>query len=368
MRDLILDRADGNPFFLEELIRSLLDAGILTTEQNRLVATREIKAVDVPETLQNTLMTRIDRLKRPNKFTLQRASVIGRIFQQRVLARLHDGETNGTKLSESLGELQRREFVRLQEEMPIDQMDQEYLFKHAITHDVAYNSMLLARRKELHKLVAEALEQLFPERLEDLCATLGYHFERAEAHERAANYLGRAAERAKATFANTEAIGFYKSAIRAIEHVLQRTDSAEQRKNASRLNEELGDVLTLVGEQSEARAAYDRARPYLADSESVSRSRLYLKIGFSHNLQRHYQETGRAYDAADKELGDVDDSRSSEWWEQKVQIQLERMHLFYWQGMAGEMRELAESIRSVVEQRGTPLQRGKFLRNSRCHI
>jgi tetratricopeptide (TPR) repeat protein len=77
-------------------------------------------------------------------------------------------------------------------------------------------------------------------------------------------------------------------------------------------------------------------------------------------LQRHYQETGRAYDAADKELGDVDDSRSSEWWEQKVQIQLERMHLFYWQGMAGEMRELAESIRSVVEQRGTPLQRGKF--------
>jgi len=356
MRDLILDRAEGNPFFLEELIRSLLDAGILTTEQNRLVATREIKAVDVPETLQNTLMTRIDRLKPQIKFTLQRASVIGRVFQERILSRLHHDETSGTKLADSLGELQRREFVRLQEETA----DKEYLFKHAITHDVAYNSLLLARRKELHRFVAEALEQLFPARREDLSATLGYHFEQAEEHERAADYLGRAAERAKATFANAEAIGFYESAIRAIEHVLQRTDSAEQRNNASQLNEGLGDVLTLTGEQSDARAAYDRARPYLADSESVSRSRLYLKIGFSHNLQRHYQETGRAYDAADKELGDIDDSRSSEWWEQKVQIQLERMHLFYWQGMAGEMRELAESIRSVVEQRGTPLQRGKF--------
>src|SRR4029077_906666 len=104
MRDLILDRAEGNPFFLEELIRSLIDAGALTTEGNSLVATREIKEVDVPETLQSTLMTRIDRLQSPIKVTLQRASVIGRIFGERVLGRLYRDEA--TKLDDSLGELQ----------------------------------------------------------------------------------------------------------------------------------------------------------------------------------------------------------------------------------------------------------------------
>jgi class 3 adenylate cyclase len=355
-RDLILDRAEGNPFFLEELIRSLLDAGVLALEQNGFVATREIMEVDVPETLQNTLMTRIDRLKPQIKFTLQRASVIGRIFQHRVLARLDEDKTTETRLAESLGELQRREFVRLQEETA----DGEYLFKHAITHDVAYNSLLLARRKELHKLVAQALEEFFPDRLEELSATLGYHFERAEAHAAAAHYLGRAAERARATFANSEATAFYRAAIAQLQRVASTRDDAANRTSAARLNEGLGDVLTLEGELSDARSAYDRARSFVPETDAVWRSRLYRKSGFSHSLQRHYQETGHDYDAADKELGAATETRADDWWEEKVQIQLERMHLFYWQGMAGKMRELAESFRSIVEQRGTPLQRGKF--------
>src|SRR5207253_9240606 len=118
MRNLILDRAEGNPFFLEELIRSLIDSSALKIEQDHLVATREITAVDVPETLQSTLMTRIDRLNAPIKFTLQRASVIGRIFQERVLGSLHRDEV--TRLADSLGELRRREFVRLNEDAAVE--------------------------------------------------------------------------------------------------------------------------------------------------------------------------------------------------------------------------------------------------------
>jgi predicted ATPase/class 3 adenylate cyclase len=362
IRNLILDRAEGNPFFLEELVRSLIDAGVLIAEQNRLVATREIKAVDVPETLQSTLMTRIDRLKPQIKFTLQRASVIGRVFQERVLARLHEHGTNGTRLAESLGELRRREFVRLQEATPAEQADQEYLFKHAITHDVAYNSMLLARRKELHKLVAEALEQLFPERLEDLSATLGYHFERAEAHEPAAKYLGSAADRAKATFANTEAIGFYESAIRAIERVLKSSDRPEHRENALRLNEGLGDLLTLTGEHDQARAVFNRALSFVSTIDIVGRARLYRKIGFSHSLQRNYRATEEAFSAADFELEKVTTERDAVWWEEKVQIQLERMHLFYWQGMVPEMVQLADRYGDAVATNATAIQRSKFLK------
>ncbi len=303
-RNLILDRAEGNPFFLEELIRSLIDAGALTTGGDRLVATREISAVDVPETLQSTLMTRIDRLSAPIKFTLH--------FQERVLGCLHRDEA--ARLADSLGELQRREFVRLNEDGAADDVDREYLFKHAITHDVAYNSLLLARRRELHKLVAETFEQLFPERLDDLSATLGYHFERAEVHVRAIYYLEKAADRARATFANTEAIAFYRSALARIDRV--RESDFSKSEIGARLNEGLGDILTLVGEHDESRAAFDRSLACLSDSSALGRSRIFRKIGHTHNWQRHYQDAERSYDLADKELEKERGDKSSRWWEE----------------------------------------------------
>ncbi len=308
-------------------------------------------------------MARIDRLESEQKQTLQKASVIGRVFQQRVLPHLYDLKSDEQHLDRSLGELQRREFIQSPEQAASETsalQEDEYIFKHAITHDVTYNSLLIASRKELHARVAQALETLFPERLDELSATLGYHFERAGAAAPAAHYLGRAAERAQATFANIEALAFYQSAIAQIQRVDSAKVDSAMRKSAARLNEGLGDVLTLMGQHVEARAAYDCARSFVPDAESVWRSRLFRKTGFSHNAQRHYEETGRAYDSAEKELGDMTSARSAEWWEEKVQIQLERMHLFYWQGMAGEMREVAERYRSAIEKRGTPIQRGKF--------
>ena len=356
MRNLILDRAEGNPFFLEELIRSLIDSSALKIEQDHLVATREITALDVPETLQATLMTRIDRLTTARKSTLQRASIIGRVFQERVLACLHKDEVS--RLVDSLEELQRREFVRLSEETPAEQDDREFLFKHAITHDVAYNSMLIARRKELHKLVAEALEQLFPDRLDDLSATLGYHFERAEMPERAIYYLEKSGDRARATFANAEATAFYRSAIAQIDRV--RESDFAKKEIGARLNESLGDILTLVGKHDESRAAFDRGLACLTDASALWRSRIFRKIGHTHNWQRHYQDAERSYDLADKELEKERRNKSSRWWEEKVQIQLERMHLLYWQGMAAEMRTLANQYRTAADEHGTPIQRSKF--------
>ena len=198
-----------------------------------------------------SLAARIDRLPPDNKQTLQRASVIGRIFQSRVLAYIYK-ERASNRLEAALGELQRREFIQSREQQASETAgleEGEYIFKHAITHDVAYDSMLFTRRKELHQLVAEAIESLFPGRLDELSATLGFHYERAEATERAIFYLGRAAERAKATFANAEAIAFYQSAIGQI----TRGGDRQFRESEWRLNEGLGDVLTLVGRHEEAR-------------------------------------------------------------------------------------------------------------------
>ena len=357
MREAVLNRAEGNPFFVEELLRSLIDTGVLLLRDGRAVATREIDAIEIPDTLQGVLAARIDCLQQDNKQALQRASVIGRIFQQRVLAHLR--KQNGRKLDAPLRELQRREFIQSREQQASEtsglEVD-EYIFKHAITHEVAYSSILFAHRKELHRLAAEAIQTLFRDRVDELSATLGYHFEKAEAAEEAAFYLGRAAERAKATFANAEAIGFYEAAIRQI----AVSSKPHLREMGARLNEGLGDVLTLVGRHDEAREAFDRARTLLTDPESVWQSRLHRKSALSHNLQRHYDATRRALDAAEGELSRSAKTSSSEWWEEKVQLQLERMFLFYWQGMATEMRALAAQYRSAVEVRGSAAQRGRF--------
>jgi len=360
MRELILNRAEGNPFFVEELLRSLIDAGAIVLGRDRAAATREIDAMEIPETLQGVLTARIDRLPLDHKQALQRASVIGRIFQRRVLAYIYKERANN-RLEAALGELQRREFIQSREQQASETAgleEGEYIFKHAITHDVAYDSMLFARRKELHQLVAEAIEALFPGRLDELSATLGFHYERAEAIERAIFYLGRAAERAKATFANAEAIAFYQSAIGQI----TRAGDGQFRESGLRLNEGLGDVLALAGRHEEARDAFGRAQVLAGNADPISRSRLHRKIGFSHSLQRRFAETAREFDQADQELGEPGKAGAADWWEEKVQIQLERMHLFYWQGMVGEMRELAGQYRTVIAERGAAMQRAKFLK------
>src|SRR5438105_13569650 len=360
MRELILNRAEGNPFFVEELLRSLIDAGAIVLRGNRAAATREIDAVQIPETLEGGPASRIDQLPPDNKQTLQRASVISRIFQRRVLDYIYEQRAKH-RLEASLGELQRREFIQSREQQASETgglEEGEYIFKHAITHDVAYDSMLFARRKELHQLAAEAMEALFPGRLEELSATLGYHYDKAEAAERAIFYLGQAARRAKATFANAEAIAFYESAIGQI----TRAGEGQFRESGLRLNEGLGDVLTLVGRHEEAREAFGRAQVLAGNADPLSRSRLHRKIGFSHSLQRHFAETAREFDLADQELGEPGDAAAPDWWEEKVQIQLERMHLFYWQGMVTEMRELAGQCRTMIAARGAAIQRAKFLK------
>ena len=360
LRELILNRAEGNPFFVEELVRSLIDTGVIVLQEGRAMAVREIQAVEIPETLQGVLAARIDRLPAENKQALQRAAVIGRIFQQRVLAYIYE-EKARPKLQASLGELQRREFIQSREQGASETAGlerDEYIFKHAITHDVAYGSMLIARRKELHQQIAEVIETLFPGRIEELSATLGFHFERAEATERAIFYLGRAAERAKATFANAEAISSYESAIRLI----ARAGEEQFRQHAAWLNEGLGDVLTLAGRHDDARTAFARALNLVENAELISRARLHRKIGFSHSLQRHFAETTREFDLADEELGEPADKQRADWWEEKVWIQLERMHLFYWQGMVKEMRELADQFRPVIIERGAAWQRARFLK------
>ena len=158
MRNLILDKAEGNPFFVEEVIRTLIDSGYIVRENNHWRATREIVNVTIPDTLTGVLSARIDRLPENTKHVAQTAAVLGRIFAHRALMatcaaapppeRIEDVEPH-------LGVLTYEELVRERVHDP----ELEYIFKHALTQEAAYELLLIRRRKELHRRAGEVLER-----------------------------------------------------------------------------------------------------------------------------------------------------------------------------------------------------------------
>ncbi len=206
--EAILDKAEGNPLFLEELSRSLQEAGPIPPHRGN-----EVVRLEIPDTLPGAIMARVDRLFSSDKWVLQAASVIGRIFQQEVLAYIPGSTFSPTELDAALQELRRREFIRLRPPSPEDYGGATSIFKHAITREIVYHGLLLARRRELHLRVGEALETLLPHRRDELAATLGYHYTEAGRGERAIPYLLKAGDRARRLYACQEAIAHYQQVL-----------------------------------------------------------------------------------------------------------------------------------------------------------
>jgi class 3 adenylate cyclase/tetratricopeptide (TPR) repeat protein len=183
---VILDKADGNPLFLEELTRAVTEAGAAG-------------ALAVPDTLHGVLMARIDRLVELQKRLLQTASVLGREFPLRLLEAVWD---RAGAVAGHLAELTRQDFLH---EQPLAE-EPSYAFNHALTQEVAYESLLTASREALHAAAAHALENLYEGRLEQVYDRLAYHYARTPNAERAVEYLTRVAERAGRAYANAEAL------------------------------------------------------------------------------------------------------------------------------------------------------------------
>jgi class 3 adenylate cyclase/tetratricopeptide (TPR) repeat protein len=205
-RQLILTRADGNPFFLEEIMRTLVDRGAVRPENGRWRATAAIDTVTIPDTIQGVIMARIDRLDEEVKQVLKTASVIGRAFLYRVLRTIEGAIEN---LDKDLDRLTETELIREKQKVP----ELEYIFKHALVQESTYESILLKKRLELHAKVAAAIEQLFSERLDELSSVLAYHYAKAESWEKAQEYLFKAGDQAGRIAADAEALTHYQQAL-----------------------------------------------------------------------------------------------------------------------------------------------------------
>ena len=270
LQEFVATRAGGNPFFVEEILRSLVGKGVLVRHGDQWACTAPREALDVPPTLHGLLLSRVDRLPAEARRLLQEAAVVGAVFDATLLRAV-------TTASEAvLDRLVEADLVQ-----PMGQWREggRYRFTHALVHEVVYQNLLLARRTELHEQIARALERAagpHPERLSDL-EGLGHHWSLSADKPRGARFLLAAGDWARGVYANDDAIRHYERALTT----LAECPAAGSETQAAR--ERLADLLGLTGRRIEALAHYESVREELERAgERAGAARLHRKTGGLH--------------------------------------------------------------------------------------
>jgi predicted ATPase len=253
LRQLLIGRTEGNPFFLEESVRTLVEMKALVGERGAYRLARSIESIQVAPTVQAVLAARIDRLSPEDKRLLQSASVIGENVPFTLLQAIV--EMPEEELRHSLSRLQADEFLYETSLFP----DLEYTFKHGLTYQVAYNSLLVERRRTLHGKVLEAIEGLYADRLAEQVDRLAHHAFRGEVWAKATPYLHRAGAKTAARSAYREALVYFEQALAALGHL---PESRETIKQAIAIRIDLGPALIAARGYSapEVEETYTQAR------------------------------------------------------------------------------------------------------------
>ena len=220
LKQLLVKR--GNPFFLEETVRTLVETKALDGPRGRYRLTQPVRAIQVPPTVQAVLAARIDRLNQEDKHLLQVASVVGKDVPFALLQAI--AELPAEALRGSLDRLQAAEFLYETGLYP----DLEYSFKHALTHEVTYGGLLLERRRELHARIVEAIETFYRDRLAEQIEKLAHHAVRGELREKAVDYLRQAGRKAGARSALQDARGWFEQALGILKALPESRSTLEQ--------------------------------------------------------------------------------------------------------------------------------------------
>jgi class 3 adenylate cyclase/tetratricopeptide (TPR) repeat protein len=275
MAEAVAGKAEGNPLFIEEVTKALA-AGIADP-------------TGVPNSLQDVILSRIDRLEREARDSLQLASVIGREFSLRLLDRISDLQSH---LDGVLNELKMLELIYEKAFFP----ELAYMFKHALTHDVAYSTLLHERRREMHRTVASAIEELYADRVQEHYEVLAHHHEQAEDWDKALEFLEKAMLKAIGAFANREAYDF---AARAIA-ICERLDTDDARRRIVGLADQQGRLAFAMGDLVTSESAYMRSADMARAVGDTSAEA--LMIGNAAMIVLYLHELERAEEVADHSL------------------------------------------------------------------
>jgi class 3 adenylate cyclase len=214
VEDFVLKRSEGNPFFVQEILKALIDKKKIQVRRRKVEVLGDNIEAGIPGTIQGIIMARIDRLQDTIKEVLFGASVIGREFSAPLLEQVL-AEKRG--LGGNLDELRTLELILQREEA----REFQYLFKHYLIQEVAYNTILINKRKELHASIAEAIEKIYPDRLMEFYEVLAFHYEKAEMWDKAAEYLSRSGHKAGTMYSQEESKEFFERKKAAVDKLYQ---------------------------------------------------------------------------------------------------------------------------------------------------
>ncbi|HEX2697887.1 MAG TPA: adenylate/guanylate cyclase domain-containing protein, partial [Anaerolineales bacterium] len=293
----IMDKAEGNPFFVEEIIRSLIETKQIVRANSHWEIAAEIKDISLPNTLTGVLGARIDRLPDQTKHILQIASVIGRSFDQRVLNAMNDSKTD---LEAHIQNLEQAGLIQAAQ----TRGEAGFIFRHALVQDAAYSSILLKTRRELHTRVGTILEEIYTDRLEEFASLLAHHFYAAKV-PRSLKYDLLAGEKAAHLYANTEAATHFSRALDAAKQF--GSDTAQM----AQIFSQLGHAYELTGQHPQALSTYDAMLAFGREKKDKSielnalmaKATIYSIFSQSHNPALSEQMLTQAL-AVSNEIGD----------------------------------------------------------------
>ena len=221
LKQFVGEKVEGNPFYLEEVINSLLETATLVNEDGRWTLTKSLTEVNIPSTVQGVISSRLDRLGRETKRILQEASVIGRSFLYEILKHITDLREH---IDKSLTGLERLDFIRTRSIEP----DLEYIFKHALMQEVVYNALLKKERQNIHEKIGTVMEVILQDRLPEFYETLAFHFKQGQSLHKAIEYLMKAGEKSINRYALDEAHQYYKEAYEILTQKLDKSEDYDE--------------------------------------------------------------------------------------------------------------------------------------------
>ena len=283
LKRVIIERTEGNPFFMEETVQVLLDEGSLVRDGSITRLTRPLGDLKIPPTVQGILAARIDRLSAESKDLLQTLAVFGREFSLSLIRAVVPKSDD--ELSRMLNDLQLGEFIYEQPAVG----DVEYTFKHALTHDVAYNSVLIERRKLLHERIGSAMETSFAQSIDDHLSQLAYHYGRSANVRKALEYLGLAGRQAHQRLAHGEAIVHLNASLQLLKSL---PDDDERRREEASLQITFAEAAAAARgpADDEVGAAFARARDLCTQFGDTRRIfRVLLGLRFFYNFKSQWQ-------------------------------------------------------------------------------
>ncbi len=332
----MLAKAEGNPLFLEEIIRSLIDEGFLVYESGKWKASEDLTIAGIPDSIQEIIATRLDHLEPDLKVVLQKAAVIGRSFLVPLLERLT--KIDSLMMSVHLATLEELDYIRLLAKEP----ELDYIFKHPMVQEVAYNSLPKKTRRQLHGQVAKLVEELLSERIDEFTELLAHHYTNSDDQKKAIEWLEKAGFHAKERYANEEAIKYFEKVVSVIDELSKAT--GQHKWIQLKAYEALGDVNAIRGAYDKAIDAY---RSLIKGSDDiVVRARAQRKSARAHWHQSNFADALKTLDKAIKTLsGDSVDVLI-----EQAEIYLLRGAVHEVQGSIPDAQQAIEEALSIVEK------------------